>query len=173
MSKGPEVGGSEVLILKPESSSPCHIVGHIIPWSSIALTLHQTTGHSDFHMVWLSYACLLFTSAMACRAWTAYLVEVKQQRARQEAEQQQLAEQHHRQVLIRGLWEGLGQALALRRIAQHDAHRHYQLCRQRLVSMEAEAHIHALALWPGIFIHQCTLCNALWEKICSCVVGCT
>lgn len=99
---------------------------------------------------------------MVCRAWTAYLVEVKQQRAGQEADQQQLAEQHHRQVLIRGLWEGLGQALALRRTAQHDAHRHYQLCRQRLVSVKTEAHIQPLARRPGIFppsryIVQCPL----------------
>ena len=63
-----------------------------------------------------------------------HIVEVKQERCRQEADQQQLAEQHHRQVLVRGLWEGLGQALALRRTAHQDAHRHFQLCRQRSVS---------------------------------------
>lgn len=73
-----------------------------------------------------------------CRAWRAHIIEVKQERARQEADQQQLAEQHHRQVLVRGLWEGLGKALALRRTAHQDAHRHFQLCHQRLVSDSSE-----------------------------------
>ncbi|KAL3139777.1 hypothetical protein ABBQ38_004080 [Trebouxia sp. C0009 RCD-2024] len=114
------------------------------PWRRLVQLAHSSSRRAE---QWASNVA----TQTAFRAWTAYLVEVKQQRAGQEADQQQLAEQHHRQVLIRGLWEGLGQALALRRTAQHDAHRHYQLCRQRLVSVKTEAHIQPLARRPGIF----------------------
>ncbi len=68
-----------------------------------------------------------------CRSWVLHVAEEKQERARRAAAQQQLAEQHHRQVLVKGLWEGLGQAVALRRLAHRDAHRHFQLWRRRQV----------------------------------------
>ena len=61
------------------------------------------------------------------------MAEDKQDRASKEVTQQVLAKQHHQQVLVKGLWEGLGQAVALRRIAHCDAHRHFQLCSQRQV----------------------------------------
>lgn len=81
-----------------------------------------------------------------------YVIAVRLERATQEAAQQQLAEQHHRQVLIRGLWEGLGQALNLRRAAHQNAHRHFQLCRQRLVSNMAKTP--RLTLCVGVFIEE-------------------
>ena len=145
-------------IKDPESHSPGHSLSHIIVVCYQGLDSHQAqaimvcivccacsskcngcTEHGQ-HTWCVLYAGPALQNAMVYRAWTAYLVEVKQERARQEADQQQLAEQHHRQVLIRGLWEGLGQAIALRRTAQHDAHRHFQLCRQRLVSDLTETH---------------------------------
>ena len=98
--------------------------------------IQQNSKRSDAEL-WLVIcfaSTRLFHIACACRAWRVQIVEVKQERSRQEADQQRLAVQHHRQVLVRGLWEGLGQALALRRTAHQDAHRHYQLCRQRSVS---------------------------------------
>ena len=61
------------------------------------------------------------------------MAEEKQERARMAADQQRVAEQHHHQVLVKGMWEGLGQAVALRRLAHRDAHRHFQLYRQRQV----------------------------------------
>ncbi|KAA6424571.1 MAG: hypothetical protein FRX49_05781 [Trebouxia sp. A1-2] len=69
----------------------------------------------------------------AFRSWRQHVAEQKQERARVAAEQQRVAEQHHRQVLVKGMWEGLGQAVALRRLAHRDAHRHFQLYRQRQV----------------------------------------
>jgi len=64
------------------------------------------------------------------------VAEEKQVRARMAAHQQRVAEQHHRQVLVKGMWEGLGQAVALRRLAHRDAHRHFQLYRQRQVAAQ-------------------------------------
>ncbi len=71
---------------------------------------------------------------MLTRSWRRHVAEEKQERARVAAYQQRLAEQHHRQVLVKGMWEGLGQAVALRRLAHQDAHRHFQLYRQRQVA---------------------------------------
>ena len=68
-----------------------------------------------------------------CRSWVYHVTDERQERARQQADQQRLAEQHHRQVLVKGMWEGLGQAVALRRIALRDAHRHFQLYHQHKV----------------------------------------
>ncbi len=70
------------------------------------------------------------------RSWTRHVAEEKQERARVAADQQQVAEQHHRQVLVKGMWEGLGQAVALSRLAHRDAHRHLQLYRQRQVAAQ-------------------------------------
>lgn len=75
-------------------------------------------------------------TCMVCRSWVHHVSDEKQEQARRQAEQQQLAEQHHRQVLVKGMWEGLGQAVALRRVAQRDAHRHFQLYRQRQVLIQ-------------------------------------
>ncbi|DBB06712.1 TPA: hypothetical protein ACH3X1_012213 [Trebouxia sp. C0004] len=67
------------------------------------------------------------------RSWMQHVAEEKQERAQTAADQQRVAEQHHRQVLVKGMWEGLGQAVALRRLAHRDAHRHFQLHQQRRV----------------------------------------
>ena len=86
------------------------------------------------------------------------MAEQKQERAQRVAAQQALAEQHHRQVLVRGLWEGLGQAVSLRRIARQDAHRHFQLCRQRQVGLQVcslqgvSAAEPCTALYPAVTI---------------------
>ncbi len=73
---------------------------------------------------------------MLTRSWRQRVAEEKQERARVAAHQQQVAEQHHRQVLVKGMWEGLGQAVALRRLAHRDAHRHFKLYRQRQVAAQ-------------------------------------
>jgi len=109
--------------------------------------------------------CLLFNIACACRAWRAHIVEVKQERSRQEADQQRLAEQHHRQVLVRGLWEGLGQALALRRTAHQDAHRHFQLRRQRSVSNSVSSQL-------GSMLHPTILCHSPASMMSPCPQMC-
>ncbi len=94
---------------------------------------------------------ILFT-----RSWTRHVAEEKQERARTAANQQRVAEQHHRQVLVKGMWEGLGQAVALRRLAHRDAHRHFQLYRQRQVA-------------PQHFdLKQCLLCVPDAVQRCHC-----
>ena len=49
------------------------------------------------------------------------------------AAQRACAEQHHQQVVIRALWEGLGAAVALRRAADQSALVHFQNSRQQQV----------------------------------------
>ena len=116
----------------------------------------------DLLHAWPVVSCRVWV----CRAWRVHIVEVKQERARQEADQQQLAEQHHRQVLVRGLWEGLGQALALRRTAHQDAHRHFQLCRQRSVSGSVNRQLGSM-LCPTMACHSAA--SMMWPcpQICT------
>ena len=56
-----------------------------------------------------------------------------EEQAALEAAQRVCAEQHHQQVVIRALWEGLGAAVALRRAANKSALVHCQNRRQQQV----------------------------------------
>ena len=59
---------------------------------------------------------------------------VQAERSAAEAALQEGAQRHHRQVMVRSLWEALGAAVALRRAADQMAHRHSCQSSQRQVS---------------------------------------